>query len=286
MLSLCIKGEREFPASRLRVLLARIDPANVLQAVGLDAWLAALRAFEEAFISAHLIDGSERESGRLSDKLCALKGTDDFAEVVKKFRRTHEAVNQFEKAFLRISPELRSRFEETLHKFITQERRKNARTGSADLAGDILARMVTCKVSNYGYPLIGRPIRNLNPKEVGSVEALCYFEMAHGREEPFVDHVKRMIDDVDWRREDLKVRVPYYRGFRNIAWQIDRHLRTRPSYLHAHDVGRAIVIYSALIQEADMLDLAETIREEIMRSIGELGLGPVWRRKVESLLAR
>jgi hypothetical protein len=270
----------------LKLLLSCIDPDDILNAIATDVWLAPLRTFQDALKSASLIDESDCHTGRLSDRLGAVENTNELVELLGRFRSTHEVVNLFEKGLSRMSAERRGRFEEVLHKFIVEERRKNRRRRSIHLAGDILARMATCKLSKHSFKLLEQDIDASDPKEVGIIDPLCYVNMAHGREEPFVAHVKRLIDDASWREGDLIVAAPYYEGVRNLAWHIDRHLRTRPTHLLAHDVGRAIAVYPQLIQQAHMLDLAESIKEEAIKSVKELGLGREWHVKVGRLMER
>jgi hypothetical protein len=285
ILSSCKHGEHDFPASQLALLLKAIDPDGALECIPFSAWLGELSAFRDAMVAHGLIDAHDCEPRALSERLCEIRDTSELLLVLREFPRTCDTNNIFGAALQRMSAQAKGRFEEHLHRLINDSWQVKRHTTAVRLAAAILARMATRSITHYSLrPLLESNRIWLDPGLVRLVEPLCFLGVHHGDDDLFVRNIISIIEDKERRAVEYRVQVSYYGTPLEAAEAINSHLRTRSSFVGAHDVGRAISLYPELLRDPNTLDLAGCLKGGTLMSLKEVGVGTALLRQAEKLM--
>jgi hypothetical protein len=123
-----------------------------------------------------------------------------------------------------------------------------------------------------------------DPEMVRIVEPLCYVGVHHGDVDMFIKNVELMIDSPLRREVEHDVQTSYYGSVLSAAWHIDVHLQRRARHIGAHDVGRAISVYRDLVTDPDRWDLAQSIKDGVIKSLKELGVRRPLRERADALM--
>jgi hypothetical protein len=285
MLSYFIRGRRSFPARYLDRLLQTIDPQGFLRPISTAEWLGSLQRFKAALISYRLLRPQDCDARPLSERLLEIRDTADLVTLLQEFPRSFETNNEFGLAVRLLSAPERLKFERRLHRLILESWDSTKRRRSVELASAILARMADRSMTHDGFSkLLKSESAWGDPTLVRIVEPLCFVGIHHGDMDAFVKNITLAIDDPVRRQIEHGIQVDYYGGVVPAAWNINSHLRTRDPHIGAHDVGRAISVYPKLLNDPHTLDLAVSLKDGILRSLKELGVGTSLRRRTESLM--
>ena len=272
--------------AQLLILLQVLDPQGRLNDIPIDRWFDSLDAFKSAFVDEGLLLPSEVQLRRLSDRLSSIECVEDLSVILKGIRGTFENMNKIEVAIRRMGPDLRLRLETLLYESFATFCKSTPDQAVALTATSILARMTTCGLTQGELPDLTRygvkVDADLRLSRVAG--PLVLVQAYRGDLALYEETINRTIEDPAYRGEDHAFQLQYYCSYETATGAVVRHSVTRPGHIAAHDVGRVIALFPDLLKDPNSLDLAEEMRDRMLRSIKELGVKRSLRDKASDLM--